>query len=214
MKTIPPLVCLDRKRFQSASETYDNTDNKKRKRKEKDDKDDNEIKKPKKEKKNSEAKSEAKVEGPSKIINRLEAIVDYQKKIEAIESLKDEDIKKCCNTKHNGSKIFVAWLTEETEYIENDMNDFRGITLIKQLVSILNPTVEKDHLKIKWTPELVKSTRIDKIIRRIYKSFQAKITNDNNDDDDEKEVLTDMIEVLKTIWTKFREIFNSGNSED
>ena len=203
LKTIPVLVCLDRKKLQITFDTYDN---KKRKRKEKEDKDDAiEIKKPKKEKKSSEEKTE-KTEGPASILNRLKDIVEYEKKIEAIVSLKEEEFKKCCITKHGSGKLFVSWLSDEADYIENDANDYRGIRLIKHLVHIIDPTLEKDKAKIKWTADLVKETRIDKIIRRIYKSFQTKIAND--DDNNEKEVLSDMIEILKPIWTKFREIFS------
>ena len=99
-------------------------------------------------------------------------------------------------------------MSDEAVYIEDERNDFRGIELIKQLISILDPRhVEKS--KVNWTPLNVRITSVDEVIRNVYKSFTIKIQK--VDDAAVKQELFNMLEEVKLIWKKFRDLYHGRN---
>lgn len=226
---LKPLILVDRKRFISISDAFHNLDSNKRKRssKDKEEKDDsNENKKAKKEKSSNNNVAEvstapAPVPVPSslpptiktaQLMEKLQTITLYDNKIDAIKDLTDEQLKKLCNNKAGtGMELIVEWLNEEATYMENNPENFRGIALVKSLVRIIDPTAEK--LIIKWNADKIKTSRIDKVVRRIYKSLQAKIGPATTGTNPELDILIQMTDVLKKNWSKFRELFHEGKDK-
>jgi len=224
VSTLKPLALVDKKKFASILDTFNNiNDSSKRKRsKDKEEKDDSkessENKKAKKEKNvdttdasSSSSSSVAVAVVPTittpALLEKLKSISLYDNKIDMLKQISDEQVKKLCNMKSgNGVDLLVEWLNEEANFMENNSENFRGIALVKLLVHIVDPTIDKSL--IKWNSDKVKAARIDKIIRRIYKCLQGKIGSAITGINSETDILINMTDTLKKCWAKFREIIH------
>ena len=143
------------------------------------------------------------------LVEKLKSITVYDNKIDMIKQLSEEQLKRLCNNKSGtGIDLLCDWLVEEAVYMENNADNFRGVALVKLLVTIVDPTVEK--AVVRWNTDKVKTTRIDKHIRRIYQCLQTKIGTAALGVNPEMDILIGMSDVLKKTWTKFREIFHGG----
>jgi len=217
VSTLKPLASVDKKKFSSILDTFNNiNDSSKRKRsKDKEEKDDSkepENKKAKKEKNidTTDASSSVAV-APTittpALLEKLKSITLYDNKIDMIKQISDEQVKKLCNMKSGGGvDLLVEWLSEEATYMEKNSENFRGIALVKLLVNIIDPTIDKSL--IKWNSDRVKAARIDKTIRRIYKCLQAKIGPAITGINSETDILINMTDILKKCWARFREIIH------
>ena len=217
VSTLKPLASVDKKKFASILDTFNNiNDSSKRKRskdkEEKDDSKESENKKAKKEKivDTTDASSSVAV-APTittpALLEKLKSITLYDNKIDMIKQISDEQVKKLCNMKSGGGvDLLVEWLNEEAIYMEKNSENFRGIALVKLLVHIIDPTIDKSL--IKWNSDKVKAARIDKTIRRIYKCLQGKIGSAITGINSETDILINMTETLKKCWAKFREIIH------
>jgi hypothetical protein len=221
VSTLKPLALVDKKKFASILDTFNNiNDSSKRKRsKDKEEKDDSkepENKKAKKEKNvettvASSSSSSSLAAAPTittpALLEKLKSITLYDNKIDMIKQISDEQVKKLCNMKSGGGvDLLVEWLNEEATFMENNSENFRGIALVKLLVHIIDPTIDKSL--IKWNHDKVKAARIDKIIRRIYKCLQGKIGSAITGINSETDILINMTDTLKKCWAKFREIIH------
>ena len=224
VSTLKPLAVIDKKKYASILDIYNRTmaGTLKRKRNTKEDNDKNTKKEKNNDTNNASITDASSSLIPSLIppsisssissaalVEKLKSITVYDNKIDMIKQLSEEQLKRLCNSKTGaGIDLLCDWLVEEAVYMENNADNFRGIALVKLLVTIFDPTVEKTM--VKWNSDKVKSTRIDKHIRRIYQCLQTKIGTASMGVNPEMDILIGMSEVLKKTWTKFREIFHAS----